>query len=46
MDKVLVMAVAPFLLLLFLSIAFPIKKLIHKCLPDGRLKRVLFRRFG
>lgn len=46
LDKVLAMALAPFMLLLFLSIAFPIKKFIHKHMKDSRFKRLLFRRFG
>jgi hypothetical protein len=46
MDKIWAMALAPFMLLLFLSIAYPIKKAIHRFMPDGRFKRLLFRRFG
>lgn len=46
MDKVWAMALAPFMLLLFLSIAFPIKRLVHRLLPESWFKRLLFRRFG
>ncbi len=44
-DAFWAQALAPFLLLVMLTIAIPIKKLVWRLLPDGKLRRLLFRRF-
>jgi hypothetical protein len=45
MDKFWAQALAPFMLFGMLLIAWPIKKLLWKYLPDGKLKRFLFIRW-
>ncbi len=37
---------APFMLLAMLVIAYPIKRLVWRLLPDGWLKSLLFRRLN
>jgi hypothetical protein len=45
METFLGQALAPFVLFVMLLIAWPIKKLVWKYLPDGKLKRFLFIRW-
>ena len=44
-DAFWAQALAPFMLLAMLTIAIPIKRLVWRYMPDGKLKRLLFRRF-
>lgn len=44
-DAFWVQALTPFMLLAMLTIAYPIKRLVWRYLPDGKLKQLLFRRF-
>lgn len=46
MDKFIGQALAPFFLVLCLLIAWPIKTLIRRHMPNGWLKRLLLTRVG
>lgn len=45
MDKLYVMALAPFMLFGFLLIAWPLKRLVQLKMKDGWLKRLLLTRW-
>lgn len=40
------MALAPFMAMLFLAMAWPFKRLVQRKMKDGRLKRLLLRPIG
>lgn len=45
MEKFWAQLAAPFILFVMLLIAWPIKRLLWRYLPDGKLKRILFIRW-
>lgn len=46
MERFLGLMLAPFFLLALLAAAYPVKRLIEKKMPDGRLKRILLWRYS